>query len=151
MAPASKKAWNQKKASGSDLLGLFGEEAIADLDDTVGGDEGARTVRDRHDGAARSCRRNRGEDLRLTGKINLTGRFIEQKYGPISEDCPGQGKALGLTTGKPEPLFAELSVEGLGHVADLISQGNSFEGLPHLSLTRLRRAQTQVICDRAGE
>src|SRR5690606_25405370 len=59
-----------------------------------------------------------------------------------AEMDPCQGEPLPLTSGDadPAPLFAQLGVESIRHVADEVRRVSSFEGCPHVGITHLVRS-----------
>ena len=91
------------------------------------------------------------DDLGLGVEVDLAGGLVEDEQGPVGEEGTGQGDALRLAAGQPQPLLPQEGAQPLGHAADLVVEIGGLQGAPQAGIVGIGVGQAEVVGDGAGE
>ena len=91
------------------------------------------------------------DDLGLGVEVDLAGGLIEDEQGAVGEEGTGQGDALRLAAGQPQPLLPQEGAQPLGHAADLVVEIGGLQGAPQAGIVGIGVGQAEVVGDGAGE
>ena len=91
------------------------------------------------------------DDLGLGVEIDLAGGLVEDEQGAVGEEGAGQGDALSLSAGQPQPLLPQARLQAVGHAADLVVEVGGLQGEPQARIVGIGVGQAEVVGDGAGE
>ncbi len=102
-------------------------------------------MRDEHRGAARGGAQEVGGKGVGGGHVEMFGRFVENEYGEVGEERPGQGEALPLSPGEPRTMFSDECVQTLRQRVHPGEQPGGGERGPQVVVGGIRTRQAQVL------
>ena len=113
--------------------------------DHIGRDDGRQSVGYDHGGAVTHERLQRRLYVTLAGRIQRRSCLVQYQHARLMQYHPGDGQALPLPAGQPEPSLTDKGVIPLGHLHDPVVDEGRFGRLDHLVPRSLRSGVEQVL------
>ena len=125
--------------------------AWVELDDAVGGEDGAGAVGyEQHRATLREAVQG-GQDRGFAGEIHLGGGLVQNQDRSVPQRGPGDRQPLRLAAGQQPAVFADLRRQAVRHRLDLRAQAGQLQRLPEAGVGGVRECDAQVVGDAAEE
>ena len=130
---------------------LLDDAAVLEHDDQVGVADRRQAVGDDERRAVGEQHAERALDLPLGADVDRRGRLVEDEDARVGEQRPRERDELALAEREPRAALAELRLVAVLEPEDEVVRADGLRRLDDLLRRRARRAERDVLGDRAGE